>query len=104
MIAVVLLVIDRFYFSPLRAKYHKLKYGTELNQGEIKPPSYDSGEQHDIALCLQPAAQRVALLGAFQHVRMGDRRSKLVSERQSAHLDDQEWAHYPGRGGIGGSL
>uniref|UniRef100_A0A4W6DJN6 Striatin n=1 Tax=Lates calcarifer TaxID=8187 RepID=A0A4W6DJN6_LATCA len=26
-----------------RAKYHKLKYGTELNQGEIKPPSYDSG-------------------------------------------------------------
>uniref|UniRef100_A0A3Q3FLE6 Striatin N-terminal domain-containing protein n=1 Tax=Labrus bergylta TaxID=56723 RepID=A0A3Q3FLE6_9LABR len=27
-----------------RAKYHKLKYGTELNQGEIKPPSYDSGE------------------------------------------------------------
>uniref|UniRef100_A0A672Y2P6 Striatin n=1 Tax=Sphaeramia orbicularis TaxID=375764 RepID=A0A672Y2P6_9TELE len=25
-----------------RAKYHKLKYGTELNQGEIKPPSYDS--------------------------------------------------------------
>lgn len=28
----------------VRAKYHKLKYGTELNQGEIKPPSYDSGE------------------------------------------------------------
>ncbi|KAG7231827.1 hypothetical protein INR49_010290 [Caranx melampygus] len=27
-----------------RAKYHKLKYGTELNQGEIKPPSYDSDE------------------------------------------------------------
>uniref|UniRef100_A0A8C4HG47 Striatin N-terminal domain-containing protein n=1 Tax=Dicentrarchus labrax TaxID=13489 RepID=A0A8C4HG47_DICLA len=27
-----------------RAKYHKLKYGTELNQGEIKPPSYDSGK------------------------------------------------------------
>lgn len=42
----VLLVIGRFYFSLLRAKYHKLKYGTELNQGEIKPPSYDSGEPH----------------------------------------------------------
>lgn len=28
----------------VRAKYHKLKYGTELNQGEIKPPNYDSGE------------------------------------------------------------
>uniref|UniRef100_A0A8C9VXJ2 Striatin n=1 Tax=Scleropages formosus TaxID=113540 RepID=A0A8C9VXJ2_SCLFO len=27
-----------------RAKYHKLKYGTELNQGDMKPPSYDSGE------------------------------------------------------------
>lgn len=30
-------------FSP-RAKYHKLKYGTELNQGDMKPPSYDSGK------------------------------------------------------------
>ncbi|KAI6071764.1 Striatin isoform X3 [Aix galericulata] len=24
------------------AKYHKLKYGTELNQGDMKPPNYDS--------------------------------------------------------------
>uniref|UniRef100_A0A3Q0SDR0 Striatin n=1 Tax=Amphilophus citrinellus TaxID=61819 RepID=A0A3Q0SDR0_AMPCI len=30
-----------------RAKYHKLKYGTELNQGEIKPPSYDSDDGND---------------------------------------------------------
>lgn len=30
-------------FTP-RAKYHKLKYGTELNQGDMKPPSYDSGK------------------------------------------------------------
>nr|XP_046232359.1 striatin isoform X2 [Scatophagus argus] len=30
-----------------RAKYHKLKYGTELNQGEIRPPSYDSDEGND---------------------------------------------------------
>ncbi|XP_071244653.1 striatin isoform X1 [Salvelinus alpinus] len=28
-----------------RSKYHKLKYGTELNQGDMKPPSYeDSGK------------------------------------------------------------
>uniref|UniRef100_A0A665T848 Striatin n=1 Tax=Echeneis naucrates TaxID=173247 RepID=A0A665T848_ECHNA len=25
-----------------RAKYHKAKYGTDLNQGQIQPPSYDS--------------------------------------------------------------
>ncbi|XP_030587777.1 striatin-like isoform X2 [Archocentrus centrarchus] len=30
-----------------RAKYHKLKYGTELNQGEINPPSYDSDDGND---------------------------------------------------------
>ncbi|XP_034391441.1 striatin-like isoform X2 [Cyclopterus lumpus] len=30
-----------------RAKYHKTKYGTELNQGEIIPPSYDSDEGND---------------------------------------------------------
>ncbi|MED6262536.1 hypothetical protein ATANTOWER_021374, partial [Ataeniobius toweri] len=29
------------------AKHHKLKYGTELNQGEIKPPSYDSDEGNE---------------------------------------------------------
>ncbi|XP_058496743.1 striatin [Solea solea] len=30
-----------------RAKHHKVKYGTELNQGEIKAPSYDSDEGND---------------------------------------------------------
>ncbi|XP_061545567.1 striatin-like isoform X3 [Phycodurus eques] len=30
-----------------RAKYHKLKYGTELNQGDLKPPSYDSDETNE---------------------------------------------------------
>uniref|UniRef100_A0A8C9VJA6 Striatin n=1 Tax=Scleropages formosus TaxID=113540 RepID=A0A8C9VJA6_SCLFO len=25
-----------------RAKYHKMKYGTELNQGDLKPPTYNS--------------------------------------------------------------
>uniref|UniRef100_A0A8K9XW47 Striatin n=1 Tax=Oncorhynchus mykiss TaxID=8022 RepID=A0A8K9XW47_ONCMY len=30
-----------------RAKYHKLKYGTELNQGDMKPPSYDSDEVNE---------------------------------------------------------
>ncbi|XP_068088074.1 striatin isoform X2 [Hyperolius riggenbachi] len=30
-----------------RAKYHKLKYGTELNQGDMKPPNYDSDETNE---------------------------------------------------------
>ncbi|XP_040034279.1 striatin isoform X6 [Gasterosteus aculeatus] len=30
-----------------RAKYHKLKYGTELNQGDMKPPSYESDEANE---------------------------------------------------------
>ncbi|XP_032409959.1 striatin isoform X3 [Xiphophorus hellerii] len=30
-----------------RAKYHKLKYGTELNQGDMKPPSFDSDEANE---------------------------------------------------------
>ncbi|XP_072283703.1 striatin-3 isoform X3 [Pyxicephalus adspersus] len=30
-----------------RAKYHKLKYGTELNQGEMKMPAFDSEEPKD---------------------------------------------------------
>ncbi|XP_041958635.1 LOW QUALITY PROTEIN: striatin [Alosa sapidissima] len=33
-----------------RAKYHKLKYGTELNQGDMRPPSYDSDEGNDTEL------------------------------------------------------
>uniref|UniRef100_A0A7N8WY48 Striatin n=1 Tax=Mastacembelus armatus TaxID=205130 RepID=A0A7N8WY48_9TELE len=32
-----------------RAKYHKLKYGTELNQGDMKPPSYDSGKSTEMS-------------------------------------------------------
>ncbi|XP_078069506.1 striatin isoform X4 [Mustelus asterias] len=30
-----------------RAKHHKLKYGTELNQGDVKPPNYDSDEGNE---------------------------------------------------------
>ncbi|XP_039594496.1 striatin [Polypterus senegalus] len=30
-----------------RAKYHKLKYGTELSQGDMKPPNYDSDEGNE---------------------------------------------------------
>lgn len=37
-------VFSHFFFFFVRAKYHKLKYGTELNQGDMKPPSYDSGK------------------------------------------------------------
>ena len=28
-------------FFHFRAKFHKLKYGTELNQGDMKPPTFD---------------------------------------------------------------
>ncbi|XP_054976031.1 striatin isoform X1 [Sorex araneus] len=36
-----------FALKQERAKYHKLKYGTELNQGDMKPPSYDSDEGNE---------------------------------------------------------
>lgn len=50
---------DGLYFLifSVRAKYHKLKYGTELNQGDMKPPSYDSGkqlEERKHVSCLMP--------------------------------------------------
>uniref|UniRef100_A0A8C5WJM8 Striatin n=1 Tax=Leptobrachium leishanense TaxID=445787 RepID=A0A8C5WJM8_9ANUR len=38
-----------------RAKYHKLKYGTELNQGDMKPPNYDSDEATEAEI--QPLSQ-----------------------------------------------
>uniref|UniRef100_A0A3B3DAV3 Striatin N-terminal domain-containing protein n=1 Tax=Oryzias melastigma TaxID=30732 RepID=A0A3B3DAV3_ORYME len=42
-----------------RAKHHKLKFGTELLQGGIQPPSYDSGESSRRGACRQkPAARR----------------------------------------------
>jgi len=28
-------------FNDFRAKFHKLKYGTELQQGDMKPPVFD---------------------------------------------------------------
>uniref|UniRef100_A0A8C7N0N2 Striatin-like n=1 Tax=Oncorhynchus kisutch TaxID=8019 RepID=A0A8C7N0N2_ONCKI len=34
-----------------RSKYHKLKYGTELNQGDVKPPSYDY-VNHCVCVCV----------------------------------------------------
>lgn len=40
----LLIRLPPFVLFTSRAKYHKLKYGTELNQGDVKPPSYDSGK------------------------------------------------------------
>nr|XP_058935279.1 striatin isoform X2 [Kogia breviceps] len=40
-----------------RAKYHKLKYGTELNQGDMKPPSYDSDEGNETEVQPQQNSQ-----------------------------------------------
>lgn len=47
----ILLVVYFYYFDHVfvflffyyRAKYHKLKYGTELNQGELKMPAFEPG-------------------------------------------------------------
>ncbi|XP_029903840.1 striatin-3-like, partial [Myripristis murdjan] len=38
-----------------RAKYHKLKYGTELNQGEVKMPSFESEDTKDSEVSAVPA-------------------------------------------------
>lgn len=41
-----------------RAKYHKLKYGTELNQGDLKMPTFESGKLHSsVPLWPPPAIQ-----------------------------------------------
>ncbi|NXA51731.1 STRN protein, partial [Nothocercus julius] len=42
-----------------RAKYHKLKYGTELNQGDMKPPNYDSDEGNETEIQAQPNSQLI---------------------------------------------
>ncbi|KAM8859441.1 striatin-like isoform 3-T3 [Spinachia spinachia] len=42
-----------------RAKYHKLKYGTELNQGDMKPPSYESGGEMDVIFINKTPPDRV---------------------------------------------
>uniref|UniRef100_A0A8B9RGW6 Striatin, calmodulin binding protein n=1 Tax=Astyanax mexicanus TaxID=7994 RepID=A0A8B9RGW6_ASTMX len=36
-----------FCILEYRAKYHKLKYGTELQQGDMKAPSYDSDDGNE---------------------------------------------------------
>ncbi|GAB1297421.1 Striatin-3 [Apodemus speciosus] len=37
-----------FALKQERAKYHKLKYGTELNQGDLKMPTFESEETKDV--------------------------------------------------------
>ncbi|CAB1417386.1 unnamed protein product [Pleuronectes platessa] len=44
-----------------RAKYHKVKYGTDLNQGEIKAPSYDS-----VVTCLVRGFWFCSLIGLWR--------------------------------------
>ncbi|XP_029650819.1 striatin isoform X6 [Octopus sinensis] len=36
-----------FALKSERAKYHKLKYGTDLNQDELKPPAFDKKNEDD---------------------------------------------------------
>ncbi|XP_074845783.1 striatin isoform X3 [Carettochelys insculpta] len=42
-----------------RGKYHKLKYGTELNQGDMKPPNYDSDEGNETEVQPQQNSQLI---------------------------------------------
>ncbi|NXV74153.1 STRN protein, partial [Atlantisia rogersi] len=46
-----------------RAKYHKLKYGTELNQGDMKPPNYDSDEGNEAEIQPQQNSQLIRKQG-----------------------------------------
>nr|ACR77508.1 striatin [Danio rerio] len=43
-----------------RAKFHKLKYGTELNQGDMKPPSYDSDDGNENEALPEPANSQLS--------------------------------------------
>ena len=43
---------DKRSLSFFRAKYHKLKYGTELNQGDMKPPVFEKKDEGEIGECL----------------------------------------------------
>ncbi|CAL8283210.1 unnamed protein product [Lota lota] len=40
-----------------RAKYHKLKYGTELSQGDVKAPSFESEETKEAEVTSPPNCQ-----------------------------------------------
>lgn len=42
--------VSKFFLN--RAKYHKLKYGTELNQEDLKPPSLEKKEGKSSAMLL----------------------------------------------------
>ncbi|XP_048455847.1 striatin-3 isoform X7 [Rhincodon typus] len=47
------------YLFIFRAKYHKLKYGTELNQGDLKMPTFETEETKDTEV--QPTPQNSQL-------------------------------------------
>lgn len=55
------------FFFFCRAKYHKLKYGTELLQGDMKAPSYDSGRLEQLLCYSTPHGHFFVLQG--QHLR-----------------------------------
>lgn len=46
-----------FALKQERAKFHKLKYGTELNQGEMKSPSFDSDTRESDVSTVPPNSQ-----------------------------------------------
>uniref|UniRef100_A0A8C6TBZ0 Striatin, calmodulin binding protein 3 n=1 Tax=Neogobius melanostomus TaxID=47308 RepID=A0A8C6TBZ0_9GOBI len=46
-----------FALKQERAKFHRLKYGTELNQGEMKAPSFDSDSRDSDVSTVPPNSQ-----------------------------------------------
>nr|XP_011433062.1 striatin-3 isoform X11 [Crassostrea gigas] len=49
-----------FALKQERAKYHKLKYGTELNQEDLKPPSLEKKEEDAVDGEVMPSAGNVS--------------------------------------------
>ncbi|KAJ0009199.1 hypothetical protein NQD34_016614 [Periophthalmus magnuspinnatus] len=61
-----------FALKQERAKYHKLKYGTELNQGEVKSPSFDAGQTSAPSIHLCRPCERLFHLSFVSDTRDSD--------------------------------
>jgi len=71
----------------LRAKYHKLKYGTELNQGEVKMPSFEAGRPRPLN---PPEGSRRFPTDPGPCSLRHQRLRGLCSRQQSADLETRE--------------
>ena len=60
-----------FFFLYRRAKYHKLKYGTELQQGDVKPPIFEDGQVGGVAIGEQPDGESIFITNSNVNWRQG---------------------------------